>query len=140
MTGMLVGFLPEIRHHMFGGTDLRTTTVVSAEEGTRSDSDDRPVAYYRVSWRDDAGRQHFSTFKRSGPVRHHPGDSWPLWVSAERAGATNDESPLVVWFWLAGVLPLASAGLGLLWQWRQRVFARGLLRGVERRERRRARG
>ena len=139
VTALLVGFLPDMRHLMFGGTDLRTTTVVSAEQGTRSAGDDRPAAYYRLSWRDDAGRQHFSTFKRSGPLRHHPGDSWRLWVSAERSDATTDESPLVVWFWLAGALPLAFAGLGLLWQWRQKVFARGLLRGVERRERRRAR-
>lgn len=138
MAAGLVAALPDARHHMFGGTELRSTTVLSAESRPRSDDSDREVAHYRLTWRDDDGTSHFSTFKRAGPIRHQPGETWELWVSPDRVEA-HDESPLVTWLWLGLGIPILSLVVGWLWQWRSRVLARSMLRGTEARERRRAR-
>lgn len=134
----LIATLPGVRHHMFGGTDLRATTVLSAESRPRSDDNDREVAHYRLAWRADDGTEHLSTFRRAGPVRHEPGETWELWVSPDRAEA-HDEAPWVSWLWLGFGVPIACLAVGWLWQWRGQVLARSTLRGVEAREERRAR-
>jgi hypothetical protein len=138
LAAVLVAVIPDARHHMLGGTDRRTTTVVDAFETTRSGSSDRVVGNYRVAWTDDAGREHTSTFKRSGPLRHAVGDRVELWVSADRATATQ-ESPLSLWLWLGLGLPVASLFIGLVRQWRHRMYVRMTLRDIERRDARRAR-
>lgn len=134
----LVASLPGVRHHMFGGTDLRSTTVLSAESRPRSDDNDREVAHYRLAWRDDDGTGHVSTLMRSGPVRHEAGETWELWVSPDRVEA-HDEAPWVSWLWLGFGIPIASLAVGWLWQWRAQVLARSMRRGIEAREKRRAR-
>lgn len=138
MAAALVTALPDVRHHMFGGTDLRPTTVLSAESRPRSDDNDREVAHYRLAWRDDDGTEHVSTFKRAGPIRHRAGETWQLWVSPVRVMA-HDESPWVSWLWLGFGIPILSLAVGWLWQWRSRVLARSMLRGSEARAQRRAR-
>ena len=134
----LVATLPDVRHHMFGGTELRPATVLSAESRPRSEGSDREVAHYRLAWRDDDGTEHASTFKRSGPLRHEAGDTWELWVSPDRVAA-HDEAPWVSWLWLGFGIPIFSVAIGWLWQWRSQVLARSTLRGIEARERRRTR-
>lgn len=138
MAAALVAAMPDVRHHMFGGTDLRSTTVLSAESRPRSEGNDREVAHYRLAWRDDDGTEHASTFRRSGPLRHEAGDTWELWVSPDRVRA-HDEAPWVSWLWLCFGIPIFSLAIGWLWQWRSQVLARSMLRGVEAREARRIR-
>lgn len=127
MSAALVAAMPDVRHHMFGGTDLRPTTVLSAESRPRSDDNDREVAHYRLAWRADDGTQHVSTFRRAGPLRHRVGETWELWVSPDRAGA-HDDAPWVSWLWLGLGIPIFSLAIGWLWEWRSRVLARSMLR------------
>ena len=129
---VLVATLSDVRHHLLGGTERRTTTVVSAESGPRADDGDREVARYRLAWRDDSGTEHVSTFERSGPVRLAVGDKVAMWVSEDRPAAT-DESPLVSWLWFGLGIPLSGAAIGWLWGWRQRVVARSAVAGERRR-------
>lgn len=78
------------------------------------------------------------TFKRSGPPRRDVGDTWDLWVSPD-GSVVESESPLITWLWLGLGIPAISLLIGLMWQWRQRVLARSIVRGVEKREARLAR-
>lgn len=142
LSAVLVALLPDVRSHLLGGTERRTTTVLSAEGGPRPGDQDREVARYVLAWRDDSGAQHTSTFVRSGPVRLGVGETVEMWVSEDRPAAT-DESPLRSWLWFGAGIPLAGAGIGWLWGWRQRVAARIAARSTAaglRRRRARERG
>jgi heme exporter protein D len=133
----LVAVMPDVRTHLFGGTDRQVTTVIGVREGTRSGDSDRPLTTYVVRW-EDGDDVRSATYRRSGPPRREVGETWALWVAPD--GSTVEaESPLVTWLWLGLGLPVASLVLGLLWEWRQRVFARMILRDVERHAARRAR-
>lgn len=137
LAAVLVAVTPDLRTHLLGGTDERVTTVIGVQEGTRSGDSDRPLTTYVVRWEDGADVRS-ATYRRSGPPRREVGETWTLWVAPD--GSTVEaESPLVTWLWLGLGLPVASLVLGMLWQWRQRVFARSILRDVERRAERRAR-
>ena len=134
---VLIAVLPDLRTHVLGGTEKRETTVVGVHEGTRAGESDRPVTTYDLVWVDASGPVR-GTFKRSGPPRRDVGDSWELWVSPD-GSVVEGESPLVTWLWLGLGIPATSLVIGLLWQWRQRVLARSIVRGVERHEARLAR-
>lgn len=137
LAAVLVAVMPDVRTHLFGGTDRRVTTVVDVREGTRPGESDRPLTTYVVRW-EDGDDVRSAAYRRTGPPRREVGEMWALWVAPD--GSTVEaESPLVTWLWLGLGLPVASLVLGLLWQWRQRVFARSILRDVERRAERRAR-
>jgi hypothetical protein len=111
--------------------------VIGVREGTRSGDSDRPLTTYVVRW-EDGDHVRSTTYRRTGPPRREVGETWTLWVAPD--GSTVEaESPLVTWLWLGLGLPVASLVLGLLWEWRQRVFARMMLRDVERHAARRAR-
>ena len=46
--------MPDVRTHLFGGTDRQVTTVIGVREGTRSGDSDRPLTTYVVRWEDVA--------------------------------------------------------------------------------------
>ena len=137
VSAVLVAVMPDVRRHMFGGTERHTTTVVAAESHPRDDDGDREVGHYRLTWRDDDGATHTSTLKRSGPLRRQVGDTWDLWVSPDHPAAT-DEPPWVDWALLGLGIPLFSLAIGWLIGWRQRVMVRATLSGERRRRDREA--
>jgi hypothetical protein len=136
LAAVLVALMPDVRTHMFGGTDRRQMTVLDVEVGTRSGDSDRPVTTYDLRWEAD-GDVRSTTFRRSGPPRREVGETWTLWVSPDGT-AVESESPLVTWLWIGLGLPGFSLLLGVLWHWRQRVFDRMIRRDVERHAARRA--
>lgn len=129
LSAVLVGVLPSARVHMFGGTEERQTTVIGVRERPHDGDSGRVVTEYVLRWTEN-GNASSTEFARSGPPRREVGDTWELWVSPDGATVT-DSSPLATWLWLGVGIPAFSLLMGLLWQWRQRVLSRSLLREVD---------
>jgi hypothetical protein len=135
LVGLVVGLAlvlvpPDFRRHALGGTEERTTTVLTAT--SRPGCDTGSVAVYELGWVDDAGTEHRSTFRRCGPQRLEVGEEISFWVSPDDDKAW-EESPLALWLLALVVMPAVSLVLGLLGLWRQRVLARSVVRDAERR-------
>lgn len=136
LAAALVAVMPDVRTHLFGGTDRQVTTVVEVRVGARTDGSDRPVTHYLLRWQDGSDVR-AATYTRSGPPRREVGDTWTLWVAPD-GSSVESASPLVTWLWLGLGLPVACLVLGVLWEWRRRVFSRMAQRDVERHAARRA--
>lgn len=138
LPGLVLGFAfvtidSGLREHVFGGTERRTTTVNSVEQvparrgGTTN--------AYRVSWTDDGGDEHSSTYRRSGRVEHQVGEQLELWVTPDNGFASVDPPRGTRVLFLI-VLPVVGALVIKLYDWQAAFFER---MGERRRKRRASR-
>ena len=137
LAAVLVVVTPGMRAHLFGGTDLRETTVVAVREGTVPGEVDKPRTTYDVSWSvgDDVRT---ATLRRSGDADREVGDTWSLWVSPDGA-VVETTAPRTTWLWLGIGLSVFALVIGAIVRWRGRTMARAVLKEADRIEARRQR-
>lgn len=137
LAAVLIVLTPGSRTHLFGGTDLRQTTVVAVREGTVPGEVDKPRTTYDLSWSaGDVTRT--ATFHRAGVPDRRVGDTWTLWVSPD-GSVVATTSPLTTWLWLGIGLPVFVLTIGTIVRWRNRATAAAVLKEADRIEARRGR-
>jgi hypothetical protein len=137
LAAVLVVVTPGMRTHVFGGTDLRETTVLAVREGTVPGDVDKPRTTYDLSWSvgDDVRT---ATFRRAGHADREVGDTWALWVSPD-GSVVEATSPQTTWLWLGIGLPVFVLVIGAIVRWRGRTMARAVIKEADRIEARRRR-
>ncbi len=136
LAAVLVVVTPGMVTHVFGGTDLRETTVVAVREGTVPGDVDKPRTTYDLSWPvgDDVRT---ATLRRAGRADREVGDTWALWVSPD-GSVVETTSPRTAWVWLGIGAPVFALVIGAIVRWRGRTMARAVVREADRIEARRA--
>ena len=137
LAAALVLLTPGSRTHLFGGTDLRETTVVAVQGSAVPDDVDKPRATYDLRW-SDGDDVRTATFSRAGTPDREVGDTWSLWVSPD-GSVVETTSPVTTWWALGIGLPLFVLLIGLIVRWRNRVMAGSVLKEADKIEARRLR-
>jgi len=136
LAAVLIVVTPGMGTHLFGGTDLRETTVVDVREGQVPGEVDKPRTTYDLTWSvgDDVRT---STLRRAGEADHEVGDTWALWVSPD-GSVVETTSPRTTWLWLGIGLPVFALVIGAIVRWRGRTIAKSVIKEADRIEARRA--
>jgi hypothetical protein len=129
LAAALVLLTPGSRTHLFGGTDLRETTVVAVREGEVPDEVDKPRTTYDLRW-SDGDDVRTATFSRAGDPDREVGDTWSLWVSPD-GSVVETTSPQATRLWLGIGLPLFVLLIGLIVRWRNRSMAMAPLKEAD---------